>query len=117
MLEIVLDSMEFYAYHGFYKQEQELGNKYTLDLKVTLDPPVNYIDINATVDYQILYNVVKEEMGKSFKLLETIADNISKEIFIKFPYIFSVEVSVAKHNPPLGGICNKAKVTLKKQKD
>ena len=43
--------------------------------------------------------ITKLEMEKKFKLLETIANNIISEIFLKYPQINTAEVSVSKFNP------------------
>ncbi len=116
MTEIVLEGLEFYAYHGFYKQEQEIGNKYSIDLKVysTIDPLND--ELPQTIDYEKLYKIVKVEMGKKFKLLETIGNNVAERILNEFTSVQKVRVSVSKYNPPLGGICERAKVIIKKSR-
>ena len=113
MTEISLEGLEFYAYHGYYKEEQEIGSKYSLDIKIDIsDIPAND-DLRNTINYEDIYKITKQEMEKKFKLLETIANNIISEIFLKYPQINNAEVSVSKFNPPLGGICQRAKVVVK----
>lgn len=55
-------------------------------------------------------------MQSQSKLLETLASNISKEILNAFEPVLEVEVSIKKFNPPLGGICKYAAVTVTKQR-
>jgi 7,8-dihydroneopterin aldolase/epimerase/oxygenase len=50
------------------------------------------------------------------KLLETLAANIIDRIFNTLPTVLLVEVSVSKYHPPVGGRCERAKVTLKKNR-
>ena len=52
-------------------------------------------------------------MEKPTKLLESLAQNIVLEVKTQFLQVKSVEVSVAKHNPPVGGVCKWAKIRLK----
>jgi dihydroneopterin aldolase len=113
MTEISLEGLEFYAYHGFYKEEQEIGNKYSLDIKIDISSIPASDELRETINYEDIYNITKQQMEKRFKLLETIANNILSEIFLKYPQIDKAEVSVSKFNPPLGGICQRAKVVVR----
>jgi dihydroneopterin aldolase len=46
------------------------------------------------------------------RLLEHIAQLIISNVRERYPNIEKVEVSVSKFNPPIGGVCTRAKVTL-----
>lgn len=116
MTEISLEGLEFYAYHGYYKEEQEIGNKFSLDIKIDISNIPESDDLRNTIDYEDIYKIARGQMEKRFKLLETIGNNIISEIFLKYPAIQSAEVSVSKFNPPLGGICHRAKVVVKREK-
>ncbi len=109
--------MEFFAYHGFYKEERKIGNKYNVDVNVEadLEKAARKDRLSATLDYESIYRIIQEEMRKPSKLLEHIARQIIKQIYVHFPDIHSVEVSVAKYNPPVGGVCKWARVTLKRE--
>lgn len=112
---VALEGMEFFAYHGFYKEEQRIGNKYSVDLKIETDfsKAANEDDLTGTIDYEAVYNLVKHEMLHPNKLLESIGQKIIKAVLNEFPKVKAVEVSVSKFNPPIGGVCAKARVTLK----
>lgn len=113
---IALEGLEFFAYHGFYKEERKMGNKFRVDITVEVDfsEAASKDKLQATLDYEILYRIVHEQMQIPSKLLEHIAEQIINQVYVRFPHIQSVEVSVAKHNPPVGGVCQWAKVKLKK---
>ena len=117
--EIVLEGLEFYAYHGLYEQEQKIGNKFSVDIKILFDYTFQkgIEDLSKTVNYEKVYQSVNEEMKTPSKLLETLAGNIIEKIFITHTTITSVEVSVSKYHPPVGGRCERAKVTLKKSRN
>jgi dihydroneopterin aldolase len=65
------------------------------------------------VDYVNLNTIVKEEMSVRSKLLEHVGQRIINRILKQFPEVLSVEVSVAKQNPPIGGDVGEVCVCLK----
>ncbi|MFN0049586.1 MAG: dihydroneopterin aldolase [Cytophagales bacterium] len=116
LAEINLEGLEFFAYHGFYSEERKIGNKYGVDICITAnvgDSAAND-DLTKTIDYETMYRIVKEVVAMPTKLLETISLRIIERVFLEFGDVLAVKVSVAKFNPPVGGICQKAKVTMEK---
>lgn len=113
---IALEGVEFFAYHGFYEEEQRIGNKYSVDIKVDTDieNAATTDSLEASVDYGELYEIIRHEMQIPSKLLENIAHRIIERIYVLYPQVNWVEVSISKYNPPLGGICHRSKVTLKR---
>ena len=113
--QINLEGVEFFAYHGFHTEERKIGNKYGIDLSMQADlgdAPLTD-ELSQTIDYEIIYRIIKAEIEKPTKLLEAIGKRIMDALMIEFPQISAIEVSVSKFNPPVGGICHRAKVTLK----
>jgi 7,8-dihydroneopterin aldolase/epimerase/oxygenase len=115
---ISLEGLEFFAYHGYHKEERKLGNKYTVDIEVEADLEEAAItdDLSKTIDYVKLYNAVSAEMAKPAHLLEKLAKDIINKVFGFDSRIEGVKVSITKYNPPMGGICKKSVVTLKEKK-
>jgi len=116
--EINLEGLEFFAYHGVYSEERKIGNKYGIDISITANVGDSAAtdDLAKTIDYEIVYKIIKEVVEMPTKLLETISKRIIERILIEFPEILAVKVSAAKFNPPVGGICQKAKVTMEKRR-
>lgn len=116
--EIILEGMEFYAYHGFFDEEQKIGNKYSVDLKIITDftAAATTDNLALTVDYQLLYNITKEIMETPARLLEHLAQRIADEIIKLSPTVNEIEVGVSKFNPPIGGVCARSKVIYKSRK-
>ena len=112
---IALEGLEFFSYHGFYDEEQKMGNKYSVDIVVTADfsEAARRDRLSATVNYADLYQITAKVMQQSSRLLEHIAHQIIQNIRAQYPDLQSVEVSVSKFNPPIGGVCHRAKITLK----
>jgi dihydroneopterin aldolase len=112
---VVLEGLEFYAYHGLYEEETRTGNRFIVDLKVTYPKKAHLEDtIDGLVDYVQLFQIVKLEMEVPRKMLEVVAQNIVNSIFSLYPNIISAEASISKMNPPLGSLCTKSKVTIRR---
>jgi len=118
MGQIALKGMEFFAFHGFYDEEQKIGNKYGVDLYIRTDLHAAGAsdDLSQTINYEVLYRLVAEEMAAPARLLEHLGYRVIDRILVRFPHIHAVKVSVSKFNPPLGGICTRARVTLKRKR-
>ena len=112
---ISLEGLEFFAYHGFYKEEQAMGNRYGVDISVgyNFEDAAREDSLNTTINYERLYKTVEREMKISSKLLEHLAGRIIAGVFLQFPHIEWCEVAVYKYNPPVGGVCRAAKVLLR----
>ena len=119
MGKITLEGIEFFAYHGFYQEERKTGNRYSVDITVEADlsQAAEEDKLRETINYEKLYAMVRDEMEQPSKLLEHIGHRLIEQTFRDFPEIRSVEVSVSKFNPPVGGVCRRAVVTLKRERE
>ncbi len=111
---IRLEAMEFYSYHGYFDEEQKIGNRFTIDIALHADivSAGKSDELSETIDYGQVYEVVSAVMKSPSKLLETITTDINADILKAFPTVAQVSTKVAKHNPPIGGICGQASVEL-----
>jgi dihydroneopterin aldolase len=114
MGQISLEGMEFFAYHGHFDEEQKIGNKYSIDVTIETDlsAPASTDSLKDTIDYGIIYNMVKEVMAEKHRLLEHVGYEIIASVKARFKEIEKIKVEVSKYNPPIGGVCLKAKVSL-----
>jgi dihydroneopterin aldolase len=115
---IALEGLEFHAFHGVYPHERESGNWFEVDIAVETDfsAAAKSDNLSGTVDYETLYRIVKAEMEKPSKLLETVAEKIINDVLDQLTAVSSVEVSISKINPPIGGKCKKAVVSISKNR-
>jgi dihydroneopterin aldolase len=119
MGQIALEGLEFFAFHGYYDEEQKIGNKYGVDLYIKTDllAAGESDKLHETVNYEILYRLVAEEMRAPARLLEHVAHRVLDRIVAELPGVRKVKINVSKFNPPLGGICHRARVTLTKHRE
>jgi dihydroneopterin aldolase len=102
---IAINDMRFYAHHGCFEQERRIGTHFRVDLQFETDTSRAEVsdNIDDTVSYLDVYQVVKREMGIPSNLLEHVARRIGEGIRNDFPSVETVRVKVSKLNPPLGG--------------
>lgn len=104
IVQVNLEDLRFYSYHGFYPEEQILGNEYFVNIKTSFDGSKLMDDeLENTINYEQLYSIATIAMKNPRKLLETVADEILENIKLEFQYLTSIEVSICKVNPPFGG--------------
>ena len=102
---ILLEGMQFYAYHGVNPEERVLGQRYVVDLSVDLDlRRAGETDrLEDTVSYSHIYRTVRAVMeGEPRNLLESAAEAIADRVLAEFP-VQAVSVTVKKPNPPVRG--------------
>ncbi len=109
---ISLEGLEFHAFHGVYPHERESGNWFEVDIAVDTDftEAARHDELSGTVNYETLYRIVKEEMERPSRLLETVVYNIINDIMRELPAVSKAEVRLSKVNPPIGGKCKKASI-------
>ena len=115
---IELEGMEFKAYHGCLEQEKVRGNSFTVDFRGEMDlkKASETDNLNDTVNYGEIYQVVKAEMEIPSDLLEHVAGRIVMKIGENFPEFAKFSVRVSKQLPPVGGHVQWSRVTLYSQK-
>jgi dihydroneopterin aldolase len=111
---IKLEGMEFFAYHGCFKEEQIIGTKFRVDLTIeaNVDEAATNDDLHLTINYLSVYQMIKKQMEIKSKLLENVGKRILDELYVQFPGVIKAEVKVSKLNPPLGGKLDSVSLTL-----
>ena len=111
---ITLDSLRFYAYHGAEPQEAIVGAWYTVDITIKADATlaVQSDDLNGTINYAKVTDVVKQQMQIRSALLEHVAGRIANALLTDFPTIHSLTIKVCKQNPPVCAPCAASGFTL-----
>ena len=112
MLTIELTGLKFYAYHGLYEEEKILGGEFEVNVSVLYMPKAIPVEnIAETIDYTLLYQLIKNCMQQPTPLLETLASTIAQEILSAFSMAEKIILSVKKINPPIiafeGAVCVK----------
>ncbi len=115
---VALEGLAFHAYHGVYASERTTGNNFEVDIAIETDFSIAAAqdDLRGTVDYEELYRIVKNEMDKPSKLIETVAEKIVDDVLSELPAVIKVDLKISKLNPPIGGTCARSSVTISKKR-
>lgn len=111
-----LNNAVFYAHHGVMQEEHRIGGRYEVDIamEVNFENAALEDDLNKTVDYERVYTEARDIItGNTFYLIERLAYLIANRILDQEPMAMSVEATVRKANPPVGGPCDCAEAVYK----
>lgn len=110
---VALHGVEFFAYHGFYPEEQKIGNTFIVDIEVEFEPGDNIDDeLGNTVNYEQLYDIAGERMKHPAKLIETVVQGIVDDIKQQYAFADAVKVSIKKLSPLIGAKVKYSEVVL-----
>ncbi len=111
---IGLEDVRFHAPHGFFEEEQLMGNEFSIDVAVDTNvlTAAQGDDLGGTVNYATIYYLLQAEMKKPTQLLETLAYRMGSRIMNQFDGVTAVRIKLRKLTPPLGGRVGAAFVEL-----
>jgi len=117
MQQIALEGMKFFAYHGYYEEEQLIGNNYVIDVYLYTDfeNAAKSDDLAETINYEEVFSICKKIMSEKMRLLETIVHKIIVEIKSNYASLRSVRVKLSKISPSMGGEIERTFVEIEKK--
>lgn len=95
--------MQFFGYHGVFPEENRLGQRFLVDVELSLDlsEAGKSDDLSHTINYAELYERVKQIVeGRTFRLIEALADSIASDLLHQYTNVNDVTVRVIKPHPP-----------------
>ncbi|MCT4585412.1 MAG: dihydroneopterin aldolase [Peptostreptococcaceae bacterium] len=119
MDKIILKDMQFFGYHGVFKEEEKLGQIFIIDFcgLCDLKEAKESDNIDFGISYADIFDLVKDICeNKRFNLIEALAECIAKEVLLKFGKISEVKILVKKPNAPINGHFNYAGVEVIKKR-
>ena len=114
MIEIFLEGLEFYGYHGVPDAERQVGHRYKVDLSLLVDSRAEETnDVNDTADYGKL-GVALVNFGESnqYKTLEKLSHEMAQHVLDMSPSVKQVRITIRKMLPPAPFIALASGVTL-----
>lgn len=113
--KIILKGMIFHAYHGVLAAEKELGQRFIVDLEMSLNlkPAGDNDDLRLTINYAEIYELVKKIMLEAkYDLIETVGEKIAQAALIKDERIEEIKVLLKKPEVPIAGILDYAAIEI-----
>lgn len=112
MITIHLDDLRFFAFHGIHQQEKIAGGDFLVRLTVQYPELSSKHTLDSTIDYVVLYDIVKRCMELPTELLENVAEDICEKIKSRYSQVTNVEIKITKLRPPIPGINGSTGITL-----
>ena len=109
---ITVEGIRVFAYHGHLPEEAVLGGHFIVNVWVTADTSEveKTDDLNDTVDYVRIIEIVKEQMAIRSDMIEVPAKRIIEAI-LTLNKVQKVKVEVEKIQPPIDATFDKISVT------
>ncbi len=113
--KIKLHNMVFYAFHGVSSEEKSSGQRFMVDLEMSLDLRQAGIsdNLSKTVHYGHVYRMVKTIVeDQNFDLIEALAEKIADRVLKSYGLVETVLVCVKKPQVPIQGMLDYAAVEI-----
>ncbi|ASW75983.1 diguanylate cyclase [Chryseobacterium piperi] len=116
MSKIFLEDLKIYAYHGVLPEENIIGTYYLLNAELHIDlwKVAESDDLNDTISYADINDIIHKEMKIKSQLLEHVAGRIISKIYESFPEISYIKLKITKTSPPMQGEMKGASIELEK---
>ena len=112
---VIIQGLEFYAFHGASDEEQKIGHRYRVDirLKTDLSKAGKSDNLEDTIDYgKVATRIVEISTEKQFRLLEALTESIVSKLFAEFPSLEEIELKIQKIAPPVNIIADSVGVEI-----
>lgn len=115
MNTILVEGISVYAYHGCLEEEGRIGCNYIVDVTMETDfmEAAKTDDLDKTIDYVTVYNIVRSQMAIRSKLIEHAGRRIVDKLKRELKGLKTLEVKVTKLNPPMNGNVEKVSIVIK----
>ncbi len=104
MDKIQVKGLKVFAHHGVYPEESAQGQDFFVNVCLYTDtrPAGKADDLEQSVDYGELSMFIDRYMKEhTYKLLESVTENLAREILLRYPKAVSVKISVSKPHAPI----------------
>jgi dihydroneopterin aldolase len=103
-MKIQLNNIQVRANHGCWKEEEVIGGDYRVDVWIegAFEVSAETDDLEKTIDYVAVKELVYAEMKVRAKLIETVLVRMHTAMKNSFPNAHSVGIRLTKINAPMG---------------
>ena len=114
MIEVFLEGLEFYGYHGVPEAERSVGHRYRVDASMEVDSQAETTDsVTDTADYgKIGADLTRFGENQQYRTMERLAKEMARHVLDSNPKVTSIRLSIRKVLPPAPIIVQACGVTL-----
>lgn len=101
---ILISGLELYGFHGYFDEEQRLGQKFLFDVSAVLVPAMTHSpdSFASSVRYDKLIEEIELISNASkFRTLEALGETLARGLIKSFNRIVHITVTVSKASPPI----------------
>ncbi|MBP6432022.1 MAG: dihydroneopterin aldolase [Ferruginibacter sp.] len=114
-MNIHLNNLKFYSFHGVHEEETLLGGVFEVNIDIEIYQSQKIDSLHQTINYVDVYEIVKQRIAIATPLLETLVDDLINIIHqYAASLIKSVSISIKKINPPIQNFIGSVSVSKKK---
>ena len=103
--EIRIENLEVYAYHGVFPEENEKGQPFFVNavLYTSTREAGEADELTLSTHYgEVCHFITKWMQEHTYKLIETVAENVARETLLRFPLIKEIDLEIRKPQAPIG---------------
>lgn len=115
---LTIKSAQFYGYHGVKHEEKTLGGRYEVDLDLWYDvtDAIATDDVAYALNYEEAMECIEDVFcNQSYNLIETVANNILQQLFVRFPFLSRAIVRIRKINAPIHSVVSFIETELERK--
>lgn len=116
---IRINNMIFYAHHGYYRAEQELGQRFEMDVELftSFENAMKSDSLKDTINFEDVYTEIETIFSQSrFSLIETVGGKIIEVLFRKFP-VKAIRLKIRKPQVPIRGIMDNVEIEIFRERE
>lgn len=114
---IRVKNLAIYARHGVFRAEQEIGQRFYLDITVETDLAVaaRSDDIADTINYaDLVASATAAFTERTERLLETLAERVAVRVLSDFPRATAVEIAIRKPGAPIEAVFDHVGIEIRR---
>ena len=113
-MKVFLKDIILYGYHGIHDLERKVGTEFSININMDIDLSESTITLDDTIDYSVVFSLLKEEFSIASPLLENLAIRISERIKSVYPLMNKIQLNIIKHNAPIEGFQGEVGIEFEK---
>lgn len=102
---ICIKNLEVFGNHGVFKEENKLGQKFSVSVRLYLDTRQAGMDddLSKSVHYGNVCSFIDKFMKeRTYQLIEAVAEHLAQELLLNFSHIKKLDVEIKKPWAPIG---------------
>ena len=114
---IEIKNLEVFGHHGVFEEENKLGQKFVICCELYLDirPAGISDDLALSVHYGEVCKFINDFMiNKTYYLIEAVAEDMARELLLKFRKVRSIKLKIKKPWAPIGLPIEEVSVTIER---